>query len=41
MLKLLTLTIAVTLCLSQDPGDYDYIACEDCKIPKDEFPKEG
>ena len=41
MLKLLALAIVATLCLSQDPGDDDYIACGDCKIPDGEFPKEG
>lgn len=41
MLKLAVLAIIATLCLSQDPGDYDYIACEDCQIPDGEFPKEG
>ena len=43
MLKLLALAIiiVVTLCLSQDLGDDNYIACDDCKIPDGEFPKEG
>ena len=41
MLKLLALAIAATLCLSQDPGDDNYIGCDDCKIPDGEFPKEG
>ena len=30
-----------TLCLSQDLGDYGYIACDDCSIPDGEFPEEG
>ena len=41
MLKFMILAAAVTVCLSQDLGDLDYIACDDCQIPDGEFPKEG
>ena len=41
MLRLVVLAIAATLCLSQEPGDYDYIACDDCRIPEGEYPEEG
>lgn len=41
MLKLIVLAIVATLCLSQDPGDDDYISFDDCRIPADEFPQEG
>ena len=41
MLKLLALAITATLCLSQDPGNDDYIACDDCQIPEGELPPEG
>jgi len=41
MLKFLVLTVVVTACLSQYLGDDDYIPCESCRIPDDEFPDEG
>ena len=40
-LKTVILAAAVTLCLSQDLGDHDYIACDSCRIPDGEFPEEG
>ena len=41
MLKFVILAVITAVCLSQDPGDYDYIACDDCQIPDGEFPEEG
>ena len=41
MLKFVILAVVATLCVSQDLGDRDYIACDDCRIPDGEFPKEG
>ena len=41
MLKFVILAVVATLCVSQDVGDHDYIACDDCRIPDGEFPKEG
>ena len=44
MLKFVVLAIAATLCLSQRPGDYDYISCDDiddCEVPDGEYPGEG
>ena len=38
MLRLVILTIAATLCSSQEPGD---IVCDDCRIPDGEYPEEG
>ena len=38
MLRLVILTIAATLCSSQEPGD---ITCDDCRIPDGEYPEEG
>ena len=41
MLKFVIIATVLTLCLSQDLGDDDYIACDDCEIPDGEFPEEG
>ena len=41
MLKIVIIATVVTLCLSQDLGDDDYIACEKCEIPRNEYPEEG
>lgn len=41
MLKVILLATIFTLCLSQDLGDDDYIACDKCRIPDGEFPEEG
>ena len=41
MFRIAILAAIATLSLSQDLGDYDYIACDDCRIPYDEFPEEG
>lgn len=43
MLKFVIIAVVATLCLSdsQDLGEDDYIACDDCKVPDGEFPEEG
>ena len=41
MLTFVILAAVAKLCLSQNIGDFDYIACDMCEVPDDEFPEEG